>query len=192
MVGVWQTGATWAPQLGAVNAPRGHVCSAALGGVWHAAGRRCRRSPGGRMSHISRRRTPCPVQPCANFLYRFKAAPMGPLAPPPRRPGRRSRWRSRSSRPGRRSAGAKGRRAGPLNPRKSRSRGRFDTGTPRGGSIGLMRATWEGHPIADKRTAAAVSNPPLCRCVPGRQPSLRIETSDSCQGPVDSSATFDD
>ena len=40
--------------------------------------------------------------------------------------------------------------------------GGFDTGTSRGGSIELMRATWKGRPIADKRTAAApVSNPPL-------------------------------
>ena len=50
-------------------------------------------------------------------------------------------------------------------PRKSRSRGGFDPGTPRGGSIGLMRSTWEGRPIAGKRTAAAaVANPPLGRC----------------------------
>ncbi len=39
-------------------------------------------------------------------------------------------------------------------------------GTPRGGSIGLMRSTWEGRPIAGKRTAAApASNPPLCGLV---------------------------
>ena len=53
-------------------------------------------------------------------------------------------------------------RRGRRTPRKSRSRGGFDTGTPRGGSIGLMRPAWEGRPIAGKRTAAApVSNPPL-------------------------------
>ena len=41
-------------------------------------------------------------------------------------------------------------------------RGGFDTGTARGGSIGLMRATWKGRPIAGKRTASTpVSNPPL-------------------------------
>lgn len=55
-------------------------------------------------------------------------------------------------------------RPGPQNPRKSKSRGEFDTGTPRGGSIGLMRSAREGRPIVGKRTAAApVSNPSLCR-----------------------------
>ena len=99
---------------------------------------------------------------CENFLYGFKAAPRG-----------RSRRRLGTAQPrsrsaparlasGARSAGAKGNDRGRGNPGKSRSRGGFDTGTPRGGSIGLMRATWEGRPIAGKRTAAApVSNPPL-------------------------------
>src|SRR5580693_8913811 len=51
--------------------------------------------------------------------------------------------------------GAKGKERARRNAGKSRSRGEFDTGTPRGGSIGLMRSTWEGRPIAGKRTAAA-------------------------------------
>lgn len=38
---------------------------------------------------------------------------------------------------------------------KSRSRGGFDAATPRSGSIGLTRPTWEGRTIEGKRTAAA-------------------------------------
>ena len=91
---------------------------------------------------------------------------------------RRPRWAARAADSGRRGRAptplprgrplAPGRlarkaKAGLREPGESRRRGGFDTGTPRGGSIGLMRSTWEGRPIADKRTAAApVSNPPLC------------------------------
>jgi hypothetical protein len=35
----------------------------------------CRRSPGGRVSHISRHRTRSDGQPCDKFLYSFKGAP---------------------------------------------------------------------------------------------------------------------
>jgi hypothetical protein len=70
---------------------------------------------------------------CGTAQLRFRSAPAQPAS-------------------GARSAGAKG-KGGAAGPEKSRSRGGFDTGTPRGGSIGL---------IAGKRTAAApVSNPPL-------------------------------
>jgi len=36
---------------------------------------------------------------CENFLYVFKAAPWGPLAPPTRQAARHSRWRSHAGRP---------------------------------------------------------------------------------------------
>ena len=108
--------------------------------------------------------------PCENFLYGFKAAPRGrsrrrlgrlsqaPAPLPPGWPLTPVGWRERQ-------------RRGRGNPGKSRNRGGFDTGTPRGGSIGLMRSTWEGRPIAGKRTAAppcqirhsACTEPPLYR-----------------------------
>ena len=54
-------------------------------------------------------------------------------------------------------------KAAAVEARKSRSRGGFDTGTPRGGSIGLRGRPEKDGPTAGKRTAAApVSNPPLC------------------------------
>ena len=89
----------------------------------------------------------------ADYLYGFKAARRaaraassdGSVALP---------LRSRVTGLCRRLAGAKV-KTGPREPGKSRSRGGFDTGTPRGGSIGLTRPTWEGRPIAGKRTAAA-------------------------------------
>ena len=116
------------------------------------------------MSRISRSRTASRRCLCENFLYGFKAAPGGRSR---RRLGTaqpRSRFAPAQLASDARSAGAKGKETGPLKPRKSRSRGGFDTGTPRGGSIGLMRSTWEGRPIAGQRTAAApVSNPPLRR-----------------------------
>jgi hypothetical protein len=88
----------------------------------------------------------CRRRLCENFLYGFKAAPTGPLAPPARTAQPGSRCRSRPAGLWRRPAGAKGKGTGPLKPGKSRSRGGFDTGTPRGGSIGLMRATLERPP----------------------------------------------
>jgi hypothetical protein len=48
------------------------------------------------------------TMPCYNLLYGFKAAPRGRSRPPPRRPGRHSRWRSRD---GRANAGRLARRA---------------------------------------------------------------------------------
>src|SRR5262249_2713858 len=80
--------------------------------------------------------------------------PAGPLAPP-----------TRQAQPGHRFAQARlARRQSRGNPGQSPGRSGFDPGTPRGGSVGLMRATWEGRPIAGQRTAPPpASNPQLCR-----------------------------
>ena len=76
-----------------------------------------------------------------------QGGPKAPLAPPTR-PG--SRLASDAGRLARKA------KAGAAETRGSRpGRGGFDTGTPRGGSIRLMRSTWEGRPIADTRAAAA-------------------------------------
>jgi hypothetical protein len=54
------------------------------------------------------------------------------------------------------------------------------TRDPRGGSIGLMRPTWEGRPIAGKRTAAAPCQiRPLCGCGTGRLPLAAVMKSAS-------------
>ena len=112
-----------------VKAPARANVKHQLAGEWKA-------SPGTRQhphGHLCRRSS------CENFLYRFKAAPRGRSR---RRHGRHSRapaplprswpltpvsWREDKD--------------GAAVPGKSRSRSGFDTGTPRGGSIGLMRAT---------------------------------------------------
>jgi hypothetical protein len=94
--------------------------------------------------------------PCENFLYGYKPRPQGAARaadsaarPPltltlPLRPARTPvGWREDVSR-------GRG-----LNRRKATGPRRLDTGTPRGGSIGLTGASWEARPIAGKRTAAA-------------------------------------
>jgi hypothetical protein len=65
--------------------------------------------------------------------------------------------RSRSAGLRRRSA-ARSKERVRRNPRKARTRGGFDTGTPRGGSIGLIRATWKA-----ARSQASVQPPPPCK-----------------------------
>jgi hypothetical protein len=124
-----------------------------------------------------------------NFLYRFQGGPPGRSrrrlgglvfahADAPTPPGLNAGWRE-------------GTRTGPQNPRESPSRGGFDTRPPRGGSIGPMRSTWEGRPIAGKRTAAApVSNPPLCRirnervAVPAKNGLTKNRDAVGCSGAV--------
>jgi hypothetical protein len=94
----------------------------------------------------------------------FQGGPEGSLAPPTRPAQLRSRFAPAQLASGAGRLARKAKTRGRRNRGKSRSRGGFDTGTPRGGSIGLTRPTWEGGPIAGKRTAAApVSNPPLRR-----------------------------
>jgi hypothetical protein len=94
---------------------------------------------------------------CENFLYGFKAAPRGrsrrqlgrlsqaPAPLPPGWPLTPAGWRESRTR---------GRR----DPGKSRSRGGLDTGTPRGGSIGLRR-----RPEKAARSRASVQPPPPCQ-----------------------------
>jgi len=111
------------------------------------------------MSRISRRRTRIRRSALWELPVRFQGGPDG--AARAADPGRRGRAPAAApARPasGARPAGAKSETRGRGNPGKSRSRGGFDTGTPRGGSIGLTRATWNA-----ARSRTSVQPPPPCQ-----------------------------
>jgi hypothetical protein len=88
--------------------------------------------------------------------------PAGPLAPPPRRPGRHSRCRSRDGRANAGRLARKGRRASGRNHPKVRGRAGCDKGTLAMAHIGLMRAGKKPARSRRQRTGhRPLSNPPL-------------------------------